>query len=196
MKSYIAASAALALALCLSGVAQAADGTLGATSTGTFAANLTVSPIADQVQITRLQDFAFPEVRTESGSPFPVVGAIEKPFCLIRTIAGNVTVSISGPASPSGFFDLPVVGGASEEGVSADVHISIQPIGSNTTYDIAPNQPQVMPASAAGCDANSGSAASLGHILKLRPHLSGTGIVTGPVSFAGNYSILVSPTSN
>lgn len=85
----------------------ATDGTPGATSTGTFDANLTVeTPPATQLHIYGLQDISFHIPYFNGAYNFPARTFSTSGFCVTRSDAGNVklTVTQTGAATGSKFF--------------------------------------------------------------------------------------------
>jgi hypothetical protein len=90
-------TAAAAMALAIPGIATAAtDGTLGATSTGSFTASLTVAPNTDNfVQIVGLDDIAFTGLVAGFEGP---IGAQVTYFCLNKNTPGNVKLTADKPS--------------------------------------------------------------------------------------------------
>jgi hypothetical protein len=180
--------AALTLALAASGAAMAAtDGTLGTTSTGSFNASLQVNaPAGTQVQVFGLDDFAFPAVTGGITTNTPVP-AIEQPFCLNRSTAGNVLVTISQTGN-AGSFNL-------NDGAGHTLNLSMvvtSPVGSGGSSTGPANGGQfTVPQSNAGCTAASNN--TVAHTLRLSPGtvLSQTG---GQAygNFSGAFTVLVS----
>jgi hypothetical protein len=85
-----------ALAIMAPGAAMAAtDGQPGATSTGSFSATLNVQPPAGvTVQVIGLDDFDFGTVATTNTAGMSV-NALVQPFCLTRSDAGDVRVTVA-----------------------------------------------------------------------------------------------------
>ena len=101
LKTKIIAAAALIAAI--PGMAFAAtDGTLGATSTGTVNVAINVQPpAATQVQVLGLDDFDFGTVQT-SNTAVTAITELSDKFCLNRSDAGNVLVTLSQTGVASG----------------------------------------------------------------------------------------------
>ncbi len=174
-------TAALALALIAPVAAHAAtDGTLGTTSTGSFNASLQVNaPAGTQVQVFGLDDFTFPVVTGGITTNTPVP-AIEQPFCLTRSTAGNVLVTISQPGNVSAGYNL-------NDGAGHTLSLSMlvtSPAGSGGSATGPTNGSAfAAPPSNAGCTAASNN--TLAHTMRLSP---GTIVSQNAGQFYGNFS--------
>lgn len=182
-------TAAVALALIAPVAAHAAtDGTLGATSTGSFNASLQVNaPAGTQVQVFGLDDFAFPVVTGGITTNTPVP-AIEQPFCLTRSTAGNVLVTISQPGN-AGSYNL-------NDGAGHTLSLSMvvtSPVGSGGSSTGTNNGGAfAAPPSNAGCTAASNN--TVAHMLRLQPGTvvsQNAGQAYG--NFSGAFTVTVSP---
>jgi len=94
--------AALVLALCLPGIALAAtDGIAGATSSGTFSASVTLNaPAGTAVQVIGLNDFNFGQVNGQITTTTSIPAQFDA-FCLSRSTAGNVLVTVTETGVPN-----------------------------------------------------------------------------------------------
>ncbi len=181
--------AAVALALTASVPAMAAtDGAFGTTSTGSFNASLQVNaPAGTLVQVIGLDDFTFPAVTGGITTNTPVP-AIEQPFCLVRSTAGNVLVTISQPGN-AGSYNL-------SDGAGHTLSLSMlitSPLGSGGS-STGPNNGGTFAAlpSNSGCDASSSN--TFAHILRLSPGTvvsQNAGQAYG--NFSGAFTVTVSP---
>jgi hypothetical protein len=89
---------AIALALLVPLSANAAvDGTLGATSTGSFSVNMTLTPPpSTQVQVLGLDDIDLGSVPLTAGGQLSTVNNYTRPFCVNRNTPGTVGLKIDG----------------------------------------------------------------------------------------------------
>ncbi len=172
---------AMALALAAPGIAFAAtDGTPGSTSTGTFNANVTISPQpATTVEVIGLNDFSF-------GSYFQgnIVPELTDFLCLKRSTPGQVSVTIT--SSVAGFN---LVSG------SQTIQLSVGFInpGSETLETVrAAGVTKILNRSEVSCDANTADPA-IAHRLKLGTHSNPIGSLFQPTSFSNIFTVLVAP---
>lgn len=182
-------TAAVALALIAPVTAHAAtDGTLGTTSTGSFNASLQVNaPAGTQVQVIGLDDFTFPAVTGGITTNTPVP-AIEQPFCLVRSTAGNVLMSITQPGNATASYNL-------SDGAGHTLSLSMvvtSPVGSGGSSTGTNNGGTfAAPPSNAGCTVASNN--TVAHTLRLQPGTvvsQNAGQAYG--NFSGAFTVLVS----
>ena len=158
-----------ALAMMLPGAAMAAtDGDPGATSTGSFSATLNVQPPAGvTVQVLGLDDFDFGTVNTTNTAGTNVVGS-EQAFCLLRSDAGNVRVTLVQTNLPVGQnFSLQGTNDSDNDGTIDNIPLSVivfDPNGGGVGF--SNNSPVNLGKSGAGCDTGT-SNSSIAHILQL-----------------------------
>jgi hypothetical protein len=168
---------AAALAMMVPGAAMAAqDGTPGATSNGSFSATLNVQPPTGvTVQVLGLDDFDFGTINTattvQTGlGPATVetsVGTIARPFCLLRSDAGNVRVNVvqtNLAPGQSSFALLPASPSSTNDRVLVSLSI-INPGASG--IGMLNNAPQNFSQSAAGCSTSSTSPTA--HTMQVAP---------------------------
>jgi hypothetical protein len=169
-------TAAMTLALAMPGVAMAADGPLGPTSSASFTASLTITPdTSNYVQIVGLDNinlatWALGTVQNISASDF---------FCVNRNTPGSVMITITDQDGPFGLHN-----GAGQS-ASAAVTI-VDQIGAGTGSGTGA-QVFVTPSSPAGCNASS-TGASQAHqivITSEMPPSVGT--------WTGNFTVLLQP---
>ncbi len=171
-------TAALAIALIAPATANAAtDGTLGTTSSGSFNASLQVNaPAGTQVQVFGLDDFTFPAVTggITTNTPVPT---LENTFCLNRSTAGNVLVTVSQPGN-AGSYNL-------NDGLGHNLGLGITVFTPALTSSVGTsNGSQFTTAqSGAGCTAASNN--TLAHTMRLSP---GTIVSQNAGQFYGNFS--------
>jgi hypothetical protein len=97
---------AIALALLVPLSANAAvDGTLGATSTGSFSVNMTLTPPpSTQVQVLGLDDIDLGSVPLTAGGQLSANFSLVRPFCINRNTPGTIGLKIDGGYVNNGFF--------------------------------------------------------------------------------------------
>jgi hypothetical protein len=179
--------ATMMVALVLPGVAMAAtDGALGATSTGSFNASLQVNaPAGTQVQVLGLDDFTFPAV-TGGITTNTAVPLMENTFCLNRSTAGNVLVTISQTGNAGSFNLNDGAGHTLSLGITVYTPNLASGTGTGNGSQFATAQ------SGAGCTATSNN--TVAHTMRLSPGTvlsQNSGQAYG--AFSGAFTVLVSP---
>jgi hypothetical protein len=180
--------AIIALAFIAPAIANAStDGTLGATSTGSFIASLQVnSPAGTQVQVFGLDDFIFPAV-TGQITLNTAVPAMASTFCLTRNTPGDVLVTISQTGN-SGSYNL-------NDGAGNNLNLGItveRPAGAGAT-GTSNNSSFATAPSGVGCTAASTN--SVAHTMRLSPGtiLAQNNPAVRYGAFSGSFTITVSP---
>ena len=169
MKKTLIGAAALALMLPHAAMA-ATDGQPGVTSTGSIDVTLTVNPPgATTVQVFGLDDFDFGTVSTENTSVTPIAMATNY-FCLLRSDAGNVRVTVVQTNLPAGqSFGLQASVDHNNDGLFDAIPIVmnlVNPQGAART--MSNNSPVDLPRSAVGCTAASDWHSA--HSVQIFPH--------------------------
>ena len=169
MKKFLISAAAMSMFV-PGAVMAAADGSPGATSTGSFSATMNVEPPSGvTVQVIGLDDFDFGTVYT-SNTAGTSVGPVGQTFCLLRSDAGDVRVNIVQTNIPAGqsftlMGTLDVNADAVTDNIPLNIVIYNPSIGGGTA--MSNNVPQNIPQSLAGCSVASGGAD--GHGLSITP---------------------------
>lgn len=180
--------AALAIATAPNMAHAATDGTLGNTSTGSFNAYLTFqAPGTGQVQVIGLDDFVYGIVKgqVDTTTQLPV---LRKNFCLLRSNAGMVRVTINQASVPdNSSFEL-----NDGNGNRIPLFISLRnPDGSGPTP--TSGETVIVPASGQGCTSGT-TDASIAHQFILSPGplpAQTAGAVYG--DYSGFFQVLVAP---
>jgi hypothetical protein len=185
MKNLKTAALALlaATALAAPGVTWGAtDGTLGATSTGTFNASINIpSSNVSQVQVLGLDDFVF---GTAANTQTTNVTPIEQYFCVNRSDSGDVYLSLEQQGGTNTFATLAGQSGSSGGNITVAINLKGPSGASLGGFILNSNQRIVAPQSGAGCTTSSGS--SVAHLLILAPK---TVPILGPaILYSGNFS--------
>ncbi len=159
----------------------ATDGSLGATSTGSFSVNLTLNAQpTSQVQILGLDDYEFGSVTAIEGLP-----PLAQNFCLNRNDAGLVQVTMSQPNNQGVVFELFGSAGGRLQ-VLAEIEVS-----NGQGAILFPNRSREV-RQTPGCTASSGFGPfGPAHQLSIRPVL-GQG-ATPDGQYSGTFTILISP---
>lgn len=165
------AAAALALLALPAPAFAAGNGQLDATSEASFKVDLNIAPpIGTRVQIIGLDDFNFGEIATSATGNTPIPQQ-SKFFCLNRSDAGSVQVTISQPGV--GLGDNYRLAGAGGANIALRILVGTPDFGLG---EALPSTSFLLPQSVLGCDANSGI--GVAH-----------GLIVGPADVAGNNTI-------
>jgi hypothetical protein len=188
MKIFL--KAALAVMLIAPCATQAAtDGTLGATSSGTFGASLTInSPAGVNVQVFGLDDFAFGTV-TGGITTTTTIPMMEQPFCISRSNAGNVLVTFAQIGSTTSNFVLSDTTTPTPQTVGLSMVVYTPAFASGS--GLSNGSTVTLAQSGPGCTAASTS--TVAHTLRLTPASVPAQATAKYGSFSGTFSITVSP---
>jgi hypothetical protein len=137
-------TAALAMALAMPGIAMAADGPLGPTSSASFTASLSVTPnTSNYVQIIGLDNIF---LQTTMMNDAPTVTGSDW-FCVNKNTPGSVAITVTDQSGPFGLHD----GTGHSIPASAEVtHQTGSSVGSGTG-----TQTFIVPSSPVGCTSSS-----------------------------------------
>jgi hypothetical protein len=151
MRNLKLTAAVLAFAMPTMALA-AVDGTVGATSTGSFGASIVINPNTDNhVQVRGLQDLVFP-VTTVSATQ-QTVGSSSFAFCLTKNTPGNIRFVVSQVGASGGSFELTNSNSGQKLPLELVYYDNVQTI---LNTNLVRDQPYVRVAQAPTCIAGSG----------------------------------------
>jgi hypothetical protein len=184
MKSLKLAAAAMALAM--PGMAMAAtDGTLGATSTGSFNASLTVTAdTSNYVQIVGLDDIAFTGIVAGFSGASPVQTIY---FCLNKNTPGNVSLNIDQPSASIFFgeYNTQLIGAAYLNLGLRTPDNAFMSFSGNSWVGL----PATSPTGPNACDASSGS--GVAYAIDARVLTGGIPLVEG--TYSKTFTLTLAP---